>query len=78
MASRYRTIGYPAPPVIYIVLSTLLVLDFLYLKPWTSGIGFLIVLAGLPVYLLWDRASAPAPRPRKPKPEPTSEPPDDR
>ncbi|APW60779.1 APC family permease [Paludisphaera borealis] len=74
----YKTIAYPAPPLIYIGLSSLLVLDFLYLKPWTSGIGFLIVLAGVPVYLLWDRASAPAPKPRKPKPEPTSEPPDDR
>jgi APA family basic amino acid/polyamine antiporter len=74
----YKTIGYPAPPVIYIVLSSLLVLDFLYLKPRTSGIGFLIVLAGLPVYMLWDRANAPAPSHRKPKPEPTSEPPDDR
>ena len=74
----YKTIGYPAPPVIYIVLSSVLVLDFLYLKPWTSGIGFLIVLAGAPVYYLWNRSSAPAPKPREPKPEPTSEPPDDR
>jgi len=74
----YRTIGYPIPPLIYIGLATLLVLDFLYLKPWTSGIGFLIVLAGVPAYYFWDRASRPAPKPHTPKPEPTSEPRDDR
>jgi hypothetical protein len=25
------------------------------LNPGTSGIGFLIVLAGIPVYLIWSR-----------------------
>ncbi len=32
-------------------------LDFIYLKPKTSGIGYLIVLAGIPVYLIWQRIS---------------------
>ena len=51
----YRTIGYPVPVLIYIGLALLLVLDFIYLKPLTSGKGFLIVLAGIPVYLIWSR-----------------------
>ncbi|MBA3239629.1 MAG: amino acid permease, partial [Acidobacteria bacterium] len=49
----YRTPGYPFVPLVYIVLATLLVLDLIYLAPSTSGIGFLIVLTGLPVYFLW-------------------------
>jgi basic amino acid/polyamine antiporter, APA family len=53
----YRTIGYPLPPLIYIVLAALLVLDFVCLAPATSGIGFLIVLAGFPVYFAWSRLS---------------------
>jgi APA family basic amino acid/polyamine antiporter len=53
----YRTIGYPFPVLIYIGLAVLLVLDFIYLKPWTSGKGFLIVLAGIPVYLIWSRGA---------------------
>ncbi|HKI17720.1 MAG TPA: amino acid permease [Isosphaeraceae bacterium] len=53
----YRTIGYPFPVLIYIGLAILLVLDFIYLKPWTSGKGFLIVLAGIPVYLIWSRGA---------------------
>ena len=52
----YRTIAYPLPALIYIGLAVLLVLDFIYLKPKTSGIGFLIVLAGIPVYLIWQRS----------------------
>jgi basic amino acid/polyamine antiporter, APA family len=54
----YRTIGYPIPVFIYIALAILLVLDFIYLKPLTSGKGYLIVLAGIPVYLIWSRLSA--------------------
>jgi APA family basic amino acid/polyamine antiporter len=49
------------PPLIYIALAVLLVLDFISLAPETSGIGFLIVLAGIPVYLVWSRAAAPEP-----------------
>lgn len=58
MDRPYRTIGYPLPILVYIVLAILLVLDFIYLKPWTSGKGYLIVLAGIPVYLVWSRTAA--------------------
>ena len=53
----YRTVAYPLPALIYIALAVLLVVDFIYLKPKTSGIGFLIVLAGIPVYPIWQRIS---------------------
>jgi APA family basic amino acid/polyamine antiporter len=49
----YRTRGYPFVPALYVVLATLLTLDLVYLAPGTSGVGFLIVLTGLPVYLAW-------------------------
>ncbi|HEX3559283.1 MAG TPA: APC family permease [Pyrinomonadaceae bacterium] len=51
----YRTPGYPFVPALYILLATLLTLDLIYLAPRTSGIGFLIVLTGLPVYFAWRR-----------------------
>jgi APA family basic amino acid/polyamine antiporter len=54
----YRTIAYPLPPLLYIALAVLLVVDFIYLNRETSGIGFLIVLAGIPVYLIWSRWGA--------------------
>jgi basic amino acid/polyamine antiporter, APA family len=59
----YRTPGYPLVPLVYVTLATLLTLDLVYLAPETSGIGFLIVLTGLPVYYLWRGRSAAAPPP---------------
>jgi len=53
----YRTIGYPVVPLIYITLAVLLVIDLAYLAPWTSGIGYLLVLTGIPIYLFWRRAA---------------------
>jgi basic amino acid/polyamine antiporter, APA family len=51
----YRTFGYPIVPVIYIVLAVLFVIDLAYLAPSTSGIGYLLVATGIPVYYLWRR-----------------------
>ena len=55
----YRTWGYPFVPAVYVSLALLLVVDLAYLAPSTSGIGYLIVASGLPVYLAWRRRLAP-------------------
>src|SRR2546427_1175020 len=51
----YRTFGYPIVPVIYIAIAMLLVLDLACLTPATAGIGYLLVLSGIPVYFIWRR-----------------------
>src|SRR3989441_13366544 len=51
----YRTFGYPVVPLIYILLALLLVIDLAILKPATSGIGYLLVLTGIPIFLIWRR-----------------------
>jgi APA family basic amino acid/polyamine antiporter len=51
----YRTWGYPVVPIIYITLALLIVVDLAYLAPSTSGIGYLLVLTGIPVYFVWRR-----------------------
>jgi len=51
----YRTFGYPFVPLIYIALALFFVIDLGYLAPRTSGVGYLIVLTGLPAYLIWRR-----------------------
>ena len=51
----YRTFGYPIVPVVYIIIAALFVIDLAYLAPSTSGIGYLIVLTGIPVYMIWRR-----------------------
>jgi APA family basic amino acid/polyamine antiporter len=54
----YRTFGYPLVPLLYILLAILLVIDLAILKRETSGIGYLIVLTGLPVYFIWHRKAS--------------------
>jgi APA family basic amino acid/polyamine antiporter len=66
----YRALGYPVPVLVYVTLAALLVVDFVALAPRTSGVGFLIVLAGVPVYLGWSRAAVMS---RAGRTQPTSE-----
>lgn len=61
VARPYHTFGYPVVPMIYIVLAGLLVFDLAYLVPLTSGIGYILVLSGIPVYLVWRKRAAPHP-----------------
>jgi APA family basic amino acid/polyamine antiporter len=58
LARPYRTFGYPIVPVVYIVLALLVVVDLAYLAPTTSGIGYVLVLSGIPAYLIWRRSAA--------------------
>jgi APA family basic amino acid/polyamine antiporter len=51
----YHTWGYPIVPIISIILAAFLILDLAYLAPTTSGIGYLLVLTGIPVYFVWRR-----------------------
>ncbi len=52
----YRTWGYPAVPILSMLLATLLTVDLVFLAPATAGIGIVIVLSGVPIYFLWRRA----------------------
>jgi APA family basic amino acid/polyamine antiporter len=56
-ARPYRTWGYPVVPIVFILLSVLLVINLAVLAIETSGLGYLIALTGIPVYLIWRRRS---------------------
>jgi APA family basic amino acid/polyamine antiporter len=58
----YRTFGYPVVPLIYISLALLLVIDLALLKAQTSGIGYLLVLTGIPIYFIWRKRAVPRAR----------------
>src|SRR3989440_5972911 len=51
----YRTWGYPIVPIVSVVLAAFLIVDLAWLAPTTSGIGYLLVLTGIPVYFVWRR-----------------------
>lgn len=56
----YRVPGYPWLPTLYLVLTALIMLDLLVMKPRYTWPGMFIVLAGLPVFYarkLWVRGT---------------------
>lgn len=57
----YRAFGYPLIPLLYIVAATTIMAVLLFYRTSTSWPGLLIVLTGIPVYLLWRRGGAPLP-----------------
>ena len=54
----YRALGYPLLPLVYLLLCTAVMIDLLIVKPVYTWPGLLLVLLGVPVYILW-RAISP-------------------
>jgi APA family basic amino acid/polyamine antiporter len=48
----YKAFGYPILPIIYIILALTFCVFLIQMKPKYAGIGFGIVLAGVPLYYL--------------------------
>jgi APA family basic amino acid/polyamine antiporter len=51
----YRALGYPVLPALYIVMASFIDVVLLRYKPQYTWPGLIIVLLGIPVYLLWSR-----------------------
>jgi len=49
----YRTWGYPAVPLLFLLASLAMVINALWTDPVNTGITFGIILAGGPAYLAW-------------------------
>src|ERR1700720_728155 len=56
----YRAFGYPFVPLLYIAAALAIMFVLLLYKTQTAWPGLVIVLCGVPVYLLWSRRSSPA------------------
>jgi len=54
----YRAFGYPLIPLAYITVAVAILLVLLLYETQTAGRGLLIVLLGVPVYLIWSRKRA--------------------
>ncbi|HEX6467018.1 MAG TPA: amino acid permease, partial [Terriglobales bacterium] len=53
----YRAFGYPVLPAIYILMAIFIDVVLLRYKPQYTWPGLIIVLLGIPVYLIWSRRS---------------------
>src|SRR5258708_23966390 len=51
----YKAPGYPFIPLLYLVEATATILVFVLFQNQEGGRGLVIVLVGVPVYLLWSR-----------------------
>src|SRR5258705_7834135 len=51
----YKAFGYPIVPLLYIVAASVILIVLLFYRTETAGWSLVIVLLGLPVYLLWSR-----------------------
>ncbi|MBI5085534.1 MAG: amino acid permease [Acidobacteria bacterium] len=50
----YRTVGYPVVPVLFVLVAVLLVGFTLRNSPRESGLGLVLIAAGLPFYRYWN------------------------
>jgi len=58
----YRAVGYPVVPALYMLFATTILVVLLLYKTQTTWPGLVIVLSGVPAYLVWRRAAAAARR----------------
>ena len=57
----FRAWGYPIVPGVYVVASALILINGLYTAPGPTGAGALVILGGIPIYLLCRRGAGGAP-----------------
>lgn len=53
----YKAFGYPVIPAIYILAATFIMIILLIYKPSYTWPGLIIVLLGIPVYIVWRRTN---------------------
>ena len=58
-ARPYRALGYPVLPAMYIVIAFWICVVLLRYKPQYTWPGLMLVVIGVPVYLLWKRSADP-------------------
>ena len=55
---KYKAVGFPVVPLVFIVLATLLLINTLIEDPRDSLVGMGIVMTGIPFYFFWTRRKA--------------------
>jgi APA family basic amino acid/polyamine antiporter len=55
MNRPYRVLGYPVVPALFVLVAVALLYSTLMSSPRESGIGLVLIIAGLPFYYYWKR-----------------------
>jgi APA family basic amino acid/polyamine antiporter len=56
----YRVPGYPFTPLLFVIAAAALVLNTVVAEPRRALVGLVLVITGVPVYLIWQRRGAPS------------------
>jgi APA family basic amino acid/polyamine antiporter len=51
----FKAIGYPITPAIFVLFSAVMVVNAIYREPRVTGLGLLVIAAGIPLYLWFRR-----------------------
>ena len=51
----FKALGYPVTPAIFVVVSAVMVVNAINREPVSSGLGLLVIAAGVPLYLYFSR-----------------------
>lgn len=51
----FKTPGYPVTPAIYLLFTAILTAAAFRQRPWVSAYALLSIMAGIPIYFLWQR-----------------------
>ena len=47
----FKAVGYPITPAIFVLFSFVMVVNAIYREPRVTGLGLLVIGAGIPLYL---------------------------
>ncbi|HEX7342351.1 MAG TPA: amino acid permease [Rhodanobacteraceae bacterium] len=50
---KYRTLGYPVIPALFVLATFAVVANSLWQQPWSTGTSIGITLIGIPLYFIW-------------------------
>jgi APA family basic amino acid/polyamine antiporter len=51
----FKAIGYPLTPAIFVLFSAIMVVNAIYRQPRVTGLGILLIAAGIPIYVWFTR-----------------------
>ena len=58
MAAGFRAWGYPVTPALFVLAAVYVVASSVASNPRNAGIGVVLLLLGIPVYLYWKARTA--------------------
>ena len=53
----FRAWGYPVAPAVFVAVSAVMVVNYVWRQPLESGVGIVCIVAGIPLYWMFKKTS---------------------